>query len=416
MSLIFKMRIIQMKKLLSILAIGFLLAGRSFAQSSEVIRQYILKYKDIAMEEMKRTGIPAAITLAQGIHETSAGQSVLVLKSNNHFGIKCKAEWTGPSVSHDDDARGECFRKYSSPNDSYRDHSDFLTSRSHYSSLFKLDPTDFEAWAYGLKKAGYATNPKYPQILIKIIRDYNLQDYTLIAMGNKRDNSNETWVRNKEKGNDRNTAIVTPAVTIEQPSKIIYPSGVFKINETKVVYIPKGTSYLAIAQQYDVQLNRLFEFNDMRPQEVAMNDQLVYLQRKRRTGANELHTVTDGETLYDIAQTEGIRIENLLAYNFLNGNMQPQVGEKLYLHQKAPAMPRLATAAAIVTVVSKSNDFAKAPVQENEAKFVMHKVQPKETMYSIAKKYGVTPEDIVQWNDLASKDLKIGQQLRIKRI
>jgi LysM repeat protein len=238
----------------------------------------------------------------------------------------------------------------------------------------------------------------------------------LIAMGNKPDNSNETWVRNKEKGNDRNTAIVTPAVTIEQPRKIIYPSGVFKINETKVVYIPKGTSYLAIAQQYDVQLNRLFEFNDMRPQEVAMNDQLVYLQRKRRTGANELHTVTDGETLYDIAQTEGIRIENLLAYNFLNGNMQPQVGEKLYLHQKAPAMPRLATAAAIVTVVSKSNDFAKAPVQENEAKFVMHKVQPKETMYSIAKKYGVTPEDIVQWNDLASKDLKIGQQLRIKRI
>jgi LysM repeat protein len=416
MSLIFKMRIIQMKKLLS-LAIVFLLAGKGFAQSSEIIRQYILKYKDIAMEEMKRTGIPAAITLAQGIHETSAGQSVLVLKSNNHFGIKCKAEWTGPSVSHDDDARGECFRKYSSPDDSYRDHSDFLTSRSHYSSLFKLDPTDYEAWAYGLKKAGYATNPKYPQILIKLIRDYSLQDYTLIAMGNKPDNSNETWVRNKEKNDKRNTATVTPAVIIEQPKKIIYPSGIFKINETKVVFVPKGTSYLAVAQQYDVQLNRLFDFNDMRPQEVAMNDQLVYLQRKRKTGANEVHTVADGETLYDIAQTEGIRIESLLAYNFLNGNMQPQVGEKLYLHQKAPAMPRLATAAAIVTVVSKSNDFAKAPEEGNsEAKFVIHKVQTKETMYSIAKKYGVTAEDIVKWNDLTTKSLKIGQQLRIKRI
>jgi LysM repeat protein len=410
------MRIIQMKKLLSTLVIVFFLAGKGSAQSSEVIRQYVLKFKDIAMEEMKRTGIPAAITLAQGIHETSAGQSVLVLKSNNHFGIKCKAEWTGPSVSHDDDARGECFRKYSSPYDSYKDHSDFLTSRSHYASLFKLDPTDYEAWAIGLKKAGYATNPKYPQILIKLIRDYNLQDYTLIAMGSKPDNSNETWVRNREKAGERNTAIVTPAVTIEQPKKIIYPSGVFRINETKVVFVTKGTSYLAIAQQYDVQLNRLFEFNDMRPQEVATNDQLMYLQRKRKTGASEFHTVASGETLYDIAQTEGIRIESLLTYNFLNGNMQPQVGEKLYLHQKAPAMPRLATAAAIVTVVSKSNDFAKAPVEEKEANFVTHRVQPKETMYSIAKKYGITPEDIVKWNDLATKELKIGQQLRIKRI
>ena len=145
MSLIFKYRIIQMKKLQFILAIVLLSAVKSLAQPSEVIRQYILKFKDVAIEEMQRTGVPAAITLAQGIHETSAGQSELVLKSNNHFGIKCKAEWAGPSVSHDDDARGECFRKYSSPYDSYKDHSDFLTSRSHYASLFKLDPTDYEA-------------------------------------------------------------------------------------------------------------------------------------------------------------------------------------------------------------------------------------------------------------------------------
>jgi LysM repeat protein len=407
-----------MKKLQFTLAVVLLLAGKGFAQSSEIIRQYILKYKDVAMEEMKRTGIPAAITLAQGIHETSAGQSVLVLKSNNHFGIKCKAEWTGPSVSHDDDARGECFRKYSSPYDSYRDHSDFLTSRSHYAPLFRLDPTDYEAWALGLKKAGYATNPKYPQILIKLIRDYNLQDYTLLAMGSKPDNSNESWVRNKEKNKEKNGAVVAQVVAVEQPKKVIYPAGVFKINDTKVIFVAKGTSYLAIAQQYDVQLNRLFDFNDMRPQEVAMNDQLIYLQRKRRTGANEFHTVVEAETLYDIAQSEGIRIESLLAYNFLNGNMQPQAGEKLYLHQKAPAMPRLATAAAIVTVVSKSNDFAKASEDERntDVKFVTHKVHPKETMYSIAKKYGVTPQDIVKWNDLESMHLKIGQQLRIKRI
>ena len=394
------------------LAFGILLAGQSIAQSPEVIKDYVLKYKDIAMEEMKRTGVPASITLAQGIHETSAGQSVLVTKSNNHFGIKCKAEWNGPSVSHDDDARGECFRKYSSPFDSYKDHSDFLTSRPHYASLFKLDPTDYEAWAWGLKKAGYATNPKYPQILIKLIRDYNLQDYTLIAMGSKPDNANETWVKNRDRDNkNKNTAVVTPAVTIE-PQKVIYPIGVFKINETKVIFVSKGTSFLAIAEENNLQLNRLFEFNDMRPQDVALTGQLIYLQRKRKTGANEFHIVADGESLYEIAQLEGIRIESLQAYNFLRGNMQPQAGEKLYLHQQAPAMPRLNTAAAIVTVVSKSNDFAKSA---DEASFVVHTVQLKETLYSISKKYGVNPQDILKWNDLEGMSLKVGQQLRIKR-
>src|SRR6187455_3374900 len=188
-----------MKKIQLAFALTILLVSKSFAQSPQIITEYVLKFKDIAIEEMKRTGVPAAITLAQGIHETSAGQSELVIKSNNHFGIKCKSEWAGPSVSHDDDARGECFRKYSSPYDSYRDHSDFLASRSHYASLFKLDPTDYEAWAKGLKKAGYATNPKYPQILIKLINDYNLQDYTLIAMGSKPDNSKEVWASNSNK-------------------------------------------------------------------------------------------------------------------------------------------------------------------------------------------------------------------------
>src|SRR5215203_6696321 len=159
------------------LFLSFLLITKTgTAQSPAVIRQYIDTYKEIAMEEMKRTGVPASITLAQGIHETGAGQSALVRKSNNHFGIKCKSEWVGESVSHDDDARGECFRKYNDPLESYRDHSDFLKNRSHYAFLFKLDPTDYEAWSYGLKKAGYATNPKYPQILIKLIRDYDLQD------------------------------------------------------------------------------------------------------------------------------------------------------------------------------------------------------------------------------------------------
>ncbi|MBO9684915.1 MAG: glucosaminidase domain-containing protein [Flavisolibacter sp.] len=156
-----------------------------FAQSSEIIRRYIETYKDVAIAEEIRTGVPASITLAQGIHETGAGTSQLVLKSNNHFGIKCKSDWTGESVSHDDDAKGECFRKYQDPLESYRDHSDFLKNRPFYTSLFDLDPTDYKAWAHGLKKAGYATNPKYAQILIKLIEDYDLQQYTLLALNGK---------------------------------------------------------------------------------------------------------------------------------------------------------------------------------------------------------------------------------------
>src|SRR5574337_521719 len=155
-----------------------------FAQPSDVVQKYIDTYKNIAIAEEIRTGVPAAITLAQGIHETGAGTSDLVLASNNHFGIKCNG-WTGQTISHDDDAKGECFRKYDSPIDSYKDHSDFLKNRSYYTSLFKLDPTDYKGWAYGLKRAGYATNPKYAQILIKLIEDYNLEQYTDLALNGK---------------------------------------------------------------------------------------------------------------------------------------------------------------------------------------------------------------------------------------
>ena len=142
----------------------------SKAQDAAIIEKYIETYREMAISEMQRTGIPASIKLAQGIHETMAGTSDLVKRSNNHFGIKCKSNWTGESVKHTDDAPNECFRKYDNPLDSYRDHSDFLKTRAHYAPLFKLDATDYEGWAYGLKKAGYATNPKYPQILIKLIK------------------------------------------------------------------------------------------------------------------------------------------------------------------------------------------------------------------------------------------------------
>src|SRR5450631_2124261 len=166
-----------------ILIFTTLFAPRLHAQNPDQVNAYINTYKFLAIAEMQRTGVPASIILAQGIHETSAGTSDLVIASNNHFGIKCKAGWTGQVVYHDDDARGECFRSYVDANDSYRDHSDYLSQTPRYAFLFKLSPEDYESWAYGLKKAGYATNLRYSQILIKLITDYDLQKYSLIAMG-----------------------------------------------------------------------------------------------------------------------------------------------------------------------------------------------------------------------------------------
>jgi LysM repeat protein len=396
------------------------LAGKlCYAQPAAVIKEYILKYKDLAIEEMKRSGVPASITLAQGVHETFAGQSALVIKSNNHFGIKCKSTWTGESVSHDDDAPRECFRKYPSPADSYRDHSDFLRNGPRYSFLFNLDPTDYEGWAYGLKKAGYATNPKYPQVLIKLIRDFQLQDYTLIAMGQKTEGPDVYWVKSESPFAPTQPQIVNAVVKTEvtpEVKKVVYPSGTFKINDTKVVYVPRGTSFLSIANEHRIPLHRLFDFNDLQPQDMADHDQLIYLQRKRKTGTNEFHTVSPGETLQYIAQSEGIRLESLKAYNFLKDNMQPEVGQVLYLRHKAPGVPKLATAVASVSMINSMSNNMVAASAETSNDFLVHIVQPKETVYSISKRYSVSTGDVLKWNDLSTVDLKTGQQLRIKRM
>jgi len=340
------------------LFITTLLLKNSFAQQDPVVVEYINNYKELAIAEMQRTGIPASIKLAQGIHETSAGTSDLVKRSNNHFGLKCKTEWTGSSVKHTDDAPNECFRKYESSKDSYRDQSDYLKKTPRYASLFDLDPTDYKAWAFGLKKAGYATNPKYSQVLIKLIEDYDLQDYTMIALG-KLKPGQETLAKNEIKNSE--TIIPDEKPVVMPPEKEIvvyakkeakqqtvetrsdYPEGEFKVNETKVIYAKKGTSYLSIAEKYAIPLARIFEFNEMKIQEFVEKDQLIYIMRKRKTGLNEQHTVRPGETLNDIAQTEALRIESLMEYNYLQPKMQPAVGSVLYLRSKAPAMPALAT-------------------------------------------------------------------------
>jgi len=314
----------------------------------ETITAYINNYKDLAMAEMQRSGVPAAITLAQGILETEAGRSNLVMRSNNHFGIKCKSSWTGEKVYHDDDAKGECFRKYQSAEDSYRDHSDYLAHTPRYAHLFKLDPADYKAWSHGIRAAGYATNPKYAYILIKYIETYSLNDYTLIAMG-------------RITGPDMAIAAGgtgTSGAYLESPTsspagdpkavdknEVKYPLGEFRINDTKVIWAAPGTSLRDMAEKYALTIDWLQEFNELPAgQETVVNGQLLYLQRKRKQGNKEFRLFAEGDDLYSIAQEEGIRLESLLKYNQLSLEMKPAIGEKLYLKAEAPGRPRLAFA------------------------------------------------------------------------
>ena len=396
------------------------------------------------MQEMLRTGMPAAIKLAQGIHETQAGTSDLVRKSNNHFGLKCKASWTGDRVYHDDDARGECFRSYGKPEDSYRDQSDFLKGSSRYASLFQLDPTDYKSWAWGLKKAGYATNNAYPQILIKYIEEYNLQQYSLIAMG-KLKAEDEVLLGGRPPvnvpGNTETsigTAItdtrpIAPQATSDglrqaqadnppPPPHPDYPKEEFEINKTRVVFAPAGTALLAEAEHFGISYGRLLEFNDLKDGDILKKDQLIFLQRKRKTGANDLHVVIPGETVYDICQSEGLRLESLLEYNQLSPGMQPAPGETLYLRGKAPARPMLAQTAPARTLRSGDSPAAADSIKltingplATTASDTTHIVQPKETLYSISKKYGVSLEQLKAWNNLDTLSLKTGQQLVIHK-
>jgi LysM repeat protein len=333
---------------LRILLIMLLRAGILPAQSPDQINNYINTYKLLAIAEMQRSGIPASIILAQGIHETQAGTSDLVMASNNHFGIKCKDNWTGPVAYHDDDARGECFRRYAAAEDSYRDHSDFLSQSPRYAFLFKINPEDYESWAHGLKKAGYATNIKYSQILIRLIRDYDLQKYSLIAMGKLPAEQSDTGAIAKELTRETIAGFFDSTLQKTTPSDT-YPDGLFTINATKVIYVKAGVSLLSLSNQYIIPLSRLIEFNELKQEDVLNSDQLIFLQRKRKTGFTPFHIVQPGETMYNICQKEGIRYENILELNRLEPGEEPAPGEKIYLQSMANTKPVLKNAGSVKT-------------------------------------------------------------------
>jgi len=360
--------------------------------------QYIKTYKDNAIREMKRMGVPAAITLAQGLLETENGNSDLLKKSNNHFGIKCKSSWTAEGVSHDDDAIGECFRTYKDAEGSYRDHSNYLRGNDRYAFLFKLDPRDYKGWAYGLKRAGYATNLRYPEILIKNIEENNLQQYTMVAVNevpvfdaSKYQSDPEEKAFNeivKSKGPSNNQQVNIVSNTSKEK---------IDINGSKAIYETKGRSLLAIATENNINLNKLLEYNDLQKDGLLEDDQFIFLEKKSKEGGKDFYIVQNNESLYDVAQKNGIRLQNLYEYNNLKGDENIFAGSKLNLKPTSKDQPVLVKEIPVITPVKT------------------YAVQPKEGLYAISKKYGVTVAQLKEWNNLTDDNLKVGQQLIVSK-
>jgi flagellum-specific peptidoglycan hydrolase FlgJ len=370
------------------------------AQETLTPEQYVNMYKDIAIREMKRMGIPAAITLAQGILETESGNSDLVKKSNNHFGIKCKSTWTAGSVTHDDDATGECFRSYKTAEDSYRDHSNFLRGSDRYAFLFRYDVKDYKAWAYGLKKAGYATNPNYPLILIKHIEQYNLQQYTLQGADEVPKYDASKYQDDKEE-NIPVAVNATPDKTEAATSETMLDASdkVLVVNGSKCVYAGKGTSLLVVATKNNIPLSKLLGCNELSEDGMLNKSQYVFLEKKSKTGEKDFYVAKGGESLYDICQLNGIQMQYMLDYNHLWGNEDIKAGTLIYLK------PGLA--------MSKKINTADQEVADATVK--LHTVQPKEGLYAIAKKYNVTVQQLKEWNKLDTDSLTIGQQLKVSQ-
>ena len=288
---------------LLLMAISSVQGSLSAQRRDRSYEDYIHKYKDIAVREMKRYHIPASITLAQGLLESGAGRSTLARKSNNHFGIKCGGDWKGRTVRHDDDARNECFRAYKHAKDSYEDHSKFLISRSRYSALFKLKITDYRGWAHGLKKAGYATDPRYAYRLIDIIETYDLYRY------------------DTKKG-------------LKWMKKNPHPHQPYLSNGLCYIVVRDGDTWKGISREVDISRRKLRKYNDLFKGYELQPGDILYLEEKhRRAQPNHvLHRVKAGESLHSISQKYGIRLKRLYKMNKIKKHEPtPSVGTCLRL-------------------------------------------------------------------------------------
>ena len=406
-------------------------------------KKYIEEYKYIAISEMERTGVPASITLAQGILESNAGKSKLARKAKNHFGIKCGSNWRGKTyyLKDDDYKKGKlvksCFRVYKDPIDSYQGHSDFLLENQRYQPLFQLDPLNYKKWAKGLKKAGYATSASYDKKLIDLVERYELHRY------------------------DRMTSSETVVTKVEVLKDFLV------VNDVKMALAEDDDTPFIIAQRHKISVDKILKYNEElhgKNQPLAKGTK-VFLQKKRNNfrGKQHTHIVKEGETMYDIAQQYGLKLSKLYRKNKMESGMQPAIDEQIRIRGKAKKRPLLRDNAIIAPppvlietqpkVIEEEAPFLELEEEEETLEVIepetplleleeettevieieapiieevldipppvitskkYHTVVKGETLWSISKKYGTTVAQIMQWNQLDSKIIPVGLKLRVE--
>ena len=289
---------------------GLMLNGQKITRE-----KYIADFSKLAMREMHRVGIPASITLAQGCLESNNGNSTLATRGNNHFGIKCH-DWTGKKMYHDDDKRHECFRSYPSAYDSYMDHSQFLTTKSRYASLFEISPHDYRGWAKGLKAAGYATANNYATLLIRIIEENQLYQYDLMVLNGSLD------------GIDTTSYLAGQGATTKRK--------VLLNNRIEYILSEPGDTPESLRAELGLYKNEIYKYNNLYKGAKLETGSIIYLQPKRKKAApgNEIHRVEFGQTMYDISQIYGVKLKHLYRKNHLMEGEQPLEATDIYLRRK----------------------------------------------------------------------------------
>lgn len=292
----------------------------SFSQMTQ--EEYIDAYSDMAVKEMKRSGVPASITLSQGILESGSGNSYLSVDGNNHFGIKCHG-WKEDEIYADDDALQECFRKYKSVQDSYKDHSDFLRNNSRYHSLFDLKITDYKGWAKGLKKAGYATSPTYADKLIGLIERHKLYDYDTGKQRPVKDNNGSRRNNNNNNNSDQNFEI--------NP----YANEILENNRVPYIITKNPTSIKTLATEIDLMNWQVTKYNDLNKDEPIEGGDTIYIKPKRNKAEKgyEIHVVADGETMRDISQKYAVKLKKLYKKNEMEIGSEPLPGTHIKLRK-----------------------------------------------------------------------------------
>lgn len=303
-----------MKKSCFILVLWCLVPVFLYGQNNtrnSVYDNYIRQYSGLAVEQMNRHGIPASITLAQGLLESGAGRSDLATRGNNHFGIKCHS-WTGRTIYHDDDEAGECFRAYSNPRESYEDHSLFLVNGQRYRRLFSLGKTDYKGWAKGLSACGYATDPQYANRLISLIERYELYNYDTGRYG---------------------AAATTVAPTTTQPAANPALHTIEIYNKNYYLRARRGDTFKSLAQETGISARKLASANELSVKSQLEEGQIIYLKKKQKKALpafkNRPHVVAAGQSMYDISQMYGIRVKSLYKMNHLADDYVPMVGDRL---------------------------------------------------------------------------------------